>query len=383
MKPRIKPRIRWSPVILILLAALAFAAVGCNSAPPQAPANASATAVPAPVARPVVQTVPLTRPYPAEVEAIERVELRPQIGGALEAVQFQEGARVSRGQVLFRIDPRPFRALLAEAEAALAQADTEARTAIREAERASRLLERRAIPEEEAERRQAAAEAGTARVAAARAAVDRARLNLGYTEVKAPISGRIGRAEVTRGNLVGPETRLAVLVATDPVYVRFDVDENTIATRAGAPGRGWRVRFTLPGSTQSFPAEIAFVENEIGRGTGTLRVRARLANPAGTVIPGMYGTATLTFGEQPDALLVREEAIGADQGQRFVLALGKDNVVQYRPVTLGARVDGLRVVTSGLNAEDRIVVNGLYRLRPGATVAPQNVFMQTAGTQEG
>lgn len=378
-------------LLFLFVIALISLLTGCAPSPAESADPTPAAAVPAPVARPIVRTVALTQTYPAEVEAIERVELRPQVAGALEAVAFQEGTRVTRGQLLFRIDPRPYRATLAEAEAALAQAQADASEAGREAGRAARLLERRAIAQEEVERRRAVAEAGAARVAAAQATVDRARLDLGFTEVRSPISGRIGRAEVTRGNLVDPQTRLAVIVATDPVYVRFDVDENTLASRAGSPRERWTVRFTLPGSGEAFPARLAFVENEIGDGTGTLRVRARLANPAGAVIPGMYGTAELTFGEQPAALLVREEAIGVDQGQRFVLALGKDNTLEYRSVTLGPRVEGLRVITAGLSREDLVVVNGLYRLRPGASVAPQEVPMQTttakagtaAATQEG
>lgn len=369
-------------LFLLLAAAAVSVLTGCAPAPAESAAPAApAAAAPAPVARPVVRTVPLVAAYPAEVEAVERVELRPRVAGSLEAVEFREGARVARGQILFRIDPRPYRAALAGAEAALAQAEADAREAERQAGRADRLLDRRALAVEETERRRAAAEVAAARVAAARAAVERARLDLGFTEVRSPIAGRIGRAEVTRGNLVGPETRLAVVVATDPVYVRFDVDENTLAARAGFPRERWTVRFTPQGAGESVPAELAFADNEIGRGTGTLRVRARLANPAGAVIPGMYGSVALTFGEQAGAVLVREEAVGVDQGQRFVLAVGEGNVLEYRPVTLGPRVDGLRVVSSGLSPEDRIVVNGLFRLRPGAPVAPREVPMQISETE--
>jgi multidrug efflux system membrane fusion protein len=169
---------------------------------------------------------------------------------------------------------------------------------------------------------------------------------------------------------VSPEARLAVVVATDPVYVRFDVDENTLASQLGKGRGSWRVDFN------GMPAEVAFVENEIGGGTGTLRIRAKLNNPGGAVIPGMYGTATLTLGEEKNAVLVRDEAIGADQGQRFVLVVDEKNTLQYRAVTLGAREGDLRVVKSGISGADRIVVNGLFRLRPGMTVAPNVVAME-------
>ncbi|HEX6099839.1 MAG TPA: efflux RND transporter periplasmic adaptor subunit [Thermoanaerobaculia bacterium] len=361
-------------VALLIAAALSFSA--CSPDTVNAQEAAAAQASPATVAVPVVRTVAITQSYPAQVEAIERVELRPQVAGSLDAVSFNEGAIVSRGQILFRIDRRPYAAALAEAEAALTQAKADAEATVREGERAARLVEKKAISQEDADRRTASASVASARVAAARAAVERARLNLSFTEVRSPISGRIGRAEVTRGNLVSPETRLAVVVSIDPVYVRFDVDENTLASQLGN-GRGkWRVDFN------GMPAQVAFVENEIGSGTGTLRIRAKLENPNGAAIPGMYGTAKLTLGEEKNAVLVRDEAIGADQGQRFVLVVGEKNTLQYRAVTLGAREGGLRVVTSGLTATDRIVVNGLFRLRPGMSVAPLLTSMESAAAIE-
>ena len=358
-------------VALLITAALSFSA--CSPDIVNAQEAAAAKASPATVAAPVVRNVAVTQSYPAQVEAIERVELRPQVAGYLDAVSFTEGAIVSRGQVLFRIDPRPYAAALEEAEAALTQAKADAEATVREGERAARLVEKKAISQEDADRRAATASVASARVSAARAAVERARLILSFTEVRSPISGRIGRAEVTRGNLVSPEARLAVVVSTDPVYVRFDVDENTLASQLGN-GRGkWRVDFN------GMSAQVAFVENEIGRGTGTLRIRAKLSNPNGSVIPGMYGTAKLTLGEEKNAVLVRDEAIGADQGQRFVLVVDDKNTLQYRAVTLGAREGDLRVIKSGLTATDKIVINGLFRLRPGMPVAPSVVAMEKEG----
>jgi multidrug efflux system membrane fusion protein len=358
-------------VALLITVALSFSA--CSPDTVNAQEAAAAKASPATVAAPLIRNVAVTQSYPAQVEAIERVELRPQVAGYLDAVNFTEGAVVSRGQVLFRIDPRPYAAALAEAEAALTQAKADAEATVREGERAARLVEKKAISQEDADRRTASASVASARVAAARAAVERARLNLSFTEVRSPISGRIGRAEVTRGNLVSPESRLGVVVSTNPVYVRFDVDETTLASQLGKSSGNWRVDF------DGLPAEVAFVENEIGRGTGTLRVRAKLGNPNGTVIPGMYGTAKLVLGEEKNAILVREEAIGADQGQRFVLVVDAKNTLQYRPVTLGAREGDLRVVTSGLTAADKVVVNGLFRLRPGMPVMPNVVAMEKKG----
>lgn len=363
----------------LLLAALASASLsGCRD-DASAQDRTATTAPPAAVAHPLVEAVAVTNAYPAQVEAIERVELRPQVAGPIVSIHFEEGTRVRRGQLLVRIDPRPFATALAEAQAALAQARADAHHARRESERADRLVERNAISQEDAERRSAAALATAARVDAAAAAVGRARLELSHTEVRSPITGTIGRAEITRGNLVSPQSRLAVIIATGPVYVRFDVDENTVAAHLRDARKDWKVGFALPGSTTPQKATVAFVENEIASGTGTLRVRATLPNADGAVIPGMYGTATLTVGERPGALLVREEAIGADQGQRFVLVAGRDDVLEYRPVTLGARVGGLRVVEAGLSPGDRVVVNGLLRLRPGTPVEPQPVPMRKEG----
>jgi len=353
-----------APAIVALLAAATLSFSACSPDPVNAQEPPGGQTPPATVARPVVRNVALTQTYPAQLEAIERVELRPQVAGAVERVHFAEGAVVSRGQILFRIDSRPYAAALAEAEAALAQAEADEVATQRERERATRLVAKNAISHENADRRATAARIASSRVAAARAVVDRARLNLSFTEVRSPISGRIGRAEVTRGNLVSPETRLAVIVATDPLYVRFDVDEHTLASQLGK-GRGkWRVTF------DGRPAEVAFVENEIGHGTGTLRVRATLPNPDSALIPGMYGTARLTLGERENAILVREEAIGTDQGQRFVLVVGANDTLEYRAVTPGPRNGDLRVIESGLHANDRIVINGLFRLRPGMKVAP-------------
>lgn len=364
----------------LALTALLIAALVTLSACSRDTINAQETSAgnipPASVATPLVEDVAITQDYPAQLEAVSRVELRPQVAGYLDAVAFTEGALVSRGQLLFRIDPRPWAAALAEAEAALTQAEADAEATMREGERAARLVAKNAISHEDAERRTAAAKVASARIAAARAAVERARLNLSFTEIRSPISGRIGRAEVTRGNLVSPETRLAVIVATDPLYVRFDVDENTLASHLGSSRGKWRVDFN------GRPAEVAFVENEIGRGTGTLRIRAKVSNPDASLIPGMYGTAQLTLGNRKNAILIREEAIGSDQGQRFVLVVDAKNTLQYRAVTPGARHGELRVIDGGLSAGDRIVINGLFRLRPGMTVAPALSSMESKSATE-
>lgn len=364
-----------------LVRAVALVAAGLAATVPLARGARSAepaAALPAPrvrVAAPIAAAVEDVHEYPGHVEAVERVVLQPKVGGYLEAVVFEEGARVSRGQLLARIDPRPYQVALAEAEAHLHRARAEADAARSEAERAQRLLARQATSQEDAERRAANRAIAESQLAAAEAAVARARLDLGFTELRAPIAGRIGRALLTPGNLVDTDSELAVLVSLDPVYVRFDVEESRLAD--GSPA-AWEVRFAPGGAASEARGRIAFVDNEVGHGTGTVRVRATFANPRGALLPGMFGGVRLAMGAPAPALLVDERAIGTDQGQRYVLTVGPQNQLAYRPVRTGARHGALRVIAEGLAAEDRMVLDGLARVRPGMVVEPAEVAMDPA-----
>ncbi len=357
----------------LLAAAMATALAACSTGEAGAP---SATApMPVPVSAPDRRTVPVVLELPGHVEAVERVELRPRVSGAIEQIAFAEGAHVRKGQLLVQIDPAPYAAALAGAEAELRQAEAQARLAATEAARAERLSGREAISTEEVERRAAQSAVALARRDAARAAVRRARLDLDYTRVLAPIDGRIGRAELTTGNLVGPSDRLAVLVADQRVYVRFDVAESALSGHASNP---WHARFTLPESPDLvFEGTLAFLENEVSTGTGTVRARIALDGHA-ALVPGRYGQVQLVLGERKDALLVAETAIGADQGTRYVLVVDGEGTVLYRPVTAGARIGDQRVIERGLSPEDRVVVAGLMGVRPGMTVAPQDVSAKAA-----
>ena len=364
---RVGPRIAIAAATAATLAAAAFSAWDTDASPAQVVAAPSVA-----VAAPVQRAVPVVRQYPGRVEAIERVELRPRVGGYVRQVAFDEGARVRKGQLLFQIDPAPYAAAVAEAEARHRQALAEAELAASEAARASRLTVRNAISTEEVERRRTQAAVAQAQAEAAAATVARARLDLAHTRVVAPIDGRIGRAEITAGNLVGPADRLAVLVADSAVYVTFDVDEASLAKNEASQ---WSATFALadlPGST--FGGPVAFLENEFAPGTGTVRARMRIAgDPA--LIPGRFGKVTLQFGLSQDALLVDEKALGADQGSRYLLVVGEDSTLLYRPVRTGSRVGPYRVIEEGLAPTDRVVVNGLMRVRPGMPVSPQDVSM--------
>jgi len=371
------PRLRRRAISLLALA-LTAALAACSAGEASTPAAAGP--MPVPVASPERDTVPITLELPGHVEATERVELRPRVSGAIERVAFSEGARVRKGQLLVQIDPAPYAAVLAGAVAELREAEAQAHLASAEVARARRLAERQAISVEEAERREAQASVAAARRDAARAAVSRARIDLEHTRVRAPIDGRIGRAELTAGNLVGPNDRLAVLVADEEVYVRFDIAESAFS---GHDPAGWRARFSLPEVPgRSFEGPLAFLENEVSEGTGTVRARIRLEGDA-ALLPGRFGQVRLVLGERKDALLISETAIGADQGTRYVLVVDAKGKVLYRPITTGARIGDRRVIEKGLDARDRIVVAGLMGVRPGMTVAPQDAAAMTAAAKAG
>jgi membrane fusion protein, multidrug efflux system len=363
------------------LVALALSAVLLGSALVAGRNSSEAAAVPSGspevrVAKPVLRTVNASRRYPAMIEAVDRVALHAQVSGYLERVSFQEGALVRQGDILFQIDSRLYRARLADAEAALAIARAEADLARNESARALRLIARSAIPAEEAERRMAQAAVARAKVRAAEAALDNAQLNVEFSEIRAPFDGRIGRAHVTRGNLVTPEDELAVIVATDRLHVRFDMNESEFARLNPYAAGDWRVNFSVDKGGETIASgPVTIIDNEVRAGTGTVRIRARLEVARRPLIHGMFGNAEVVFGERHDALLIDEKAIGTSQGKRYVLVVNGQNTLEYRPVTLGAVHSGMRQVESGLSTQDRVVVGGLMQVRPGALVTPVEVPM--------
>lgn len=362
--------------IALLLAAVAVA--GCDVR------SETAQQVHAPpevdVARVKAEPVTVTETFTGRVEAPETVELRPRVSGYIDEVAFEEGEMVATGELLFRIDPRPYEARLKAARAELARARSELQLAGSEASRAERLLESRAISREEYDQRQAARLGARARVDAARAALETAELDLQYTRVTAPVTGRAGRALVTQGNLArADQTLLTTLVSVDPLHVYFDSNEDAVAGEL-LPGNGetTTVRIGLAGD-EGFPhrGELDFVDNRVNADTGTLQYRAVLPNPGGELRPGQFARVEMPVARLERALLVNRKAVLTDQDRRFVYVVDADDKVARRPVTTGRRVDALVVIRQGLDSGDRVIVNGTQKIfGAGMKVTPRQVAMR-------
>jgi RND family efflux transporter MFP subunit len=373
------------PLLLITAAAIAALILsGCarnEAAETRAAPPAPQVTVAAAISRKVRESADFTGRF----EAVQRVELRPRVSGYIASVDFKEGSEVTQGELLFVIDPRPYRAERDKAAAQLAQARSQLALAQSERDRAVKLLAQHALSREEYDTRTAASDQAQANVAAAQAALDAAALNLEFTRVTAPISGRISRALVTAGNFVtSGQTPLTTLVSLDPIYVTFDGDEQEylkyIKTAHQDAGDASEPRSPVQvglANESGFPHQgfMVFVDNALDPMTGTIRSRALLENHDRQFTPGLFARVRLLGNAQHDAVLVTDSAIGTDQTVRYVLVVGKDSRVEYRPVQLGPVVDGLRVVQSGLAPGEVIVVDGLQRVRPGAQVAPQLVAM--------
>ena len=324
--------------------------------------------------------------FTGRFEAIQRVEIRPRVSGYISSVNFTEGSEVKAGDVLFVIDQRPYAADLKHAQAQLAQSKSALALAKSEKARATNLLAQHAISQEEYDTRSSGDEQAQANVDLAESALDTAQLNMTYTKVTSPINGRISRANITLGNLVtNGQTLLTTVVSLDPIYVRFDGDEQAYLRsvkeardRAAAGSKDVAAPVLVGLADEAgFPHSgvLVFQDNEVDPQTGTIRTRAKLDNHDRAFTPGLFARVRLMGDKQYDALLINDSAVGTDQTVKYVLVVGADNKVEYRPVKLGPVIDGLRVVREGLKANDTIIVNGLQRVRPGSPVTPQTVAM--------
>jgi membrane fusion protein, multidrug efflux system len=381
--------LRRSSSVLVLLALAVIALQGCGESRSAAPGAPSPP--PVSVAAVIEKRVNDWDEFTGRLEAIDTVDVRPRVSGYIERVAFREGSEVEPGDLLFEIDARPFQTELNRVEAELARARSQFELAESQLRRAEQLLQQNFISQQAYDDRTSASREAAANVKAAEAAVASARLNLDYTKVRSPVAGRVGRAEVTIGNLVtglgGPNaTLLTTVVSLDPIYAYFDVDEHVYLkygdlARTGARPNSRTHRSAIYlglADEQGFPHHgyVDFVDNQLNPQTGTIRARAVFENKERTFTPGLFARLKLIGSGAYDAVLIDDRAVGTDQSKRFVLVVGADNKAMYRQVVLGPIVDNLRVIKQGLKPGDVIVVNGLQRVRPGESVTPQRVPME-------
>lgn len=375
-------------VALAVLAVTTLSAVilGGRSSRAQSGTAAEPPAMPVSVATVVQSDVAAWEEFSGRLEAVERVDIRSRVAGTLQAVHFREGALVKKGELLLTIDPAPYAAEVERAGAQVAAAQARLAQAKGEHDRSQRLWSEQAISRREFDERTNGKGEADANLRAAQAALQTAQLSLGYTQVRAPVAGRVGKLEVTVGNLVaaGPGAPvLTTLVSVSPIYASFDADEQVVAKALKDVSSGGArkleripVQMGTAASTDTpFEGRLQLVDNQVDAKSGTVRARAVFDNQDGQLMPGQFARIRMGQATQATALLVNERAVGTDQNKKFVLVVGADNKAVYREVTLGASVNGLRVVKNGLAPNERIVVNGLQRVRPGALVAPQQVEM--------
>jgi RND family efflux transporter MFP subunit len=328
--------------------------------------------------------------FTARTAAVDSVEVRAHVWGYLDRVNFKEGALVKKGDVLFGLDPRPYEALLNQAKAKVAQDEAQLTYDEAEYQRNLRLVDSGAVSRSDLDKTAAARGVDIANLAAVKALVASRQLDLGYTKITAPVSGRVSRYVVTVGNLIqsgdqGGGTLLTSIVSVDPMYAYFDVDEHTVL-RARKLIREGKARSARDGEVAVWlglanedgvphPGTINFVDNQVNPKTGTLRLRGVFPNKDEALAPGYFARVRVPIGFPHPALLVSDRALDTDQGQKVVYVVDQDNKVASRPVRLGALHDGLREITDGVKPGERVIVNGLQQVRPGITVEPQLVAM--------
>jgi membrane fusion protein, multidrug efflux system len=379
------------PSLLTLLSGLA---VGLAAGPAATPAHAQAPGGPPPkvtVAKPVVRQIVEQDQYTGRFDPIEYVEVRARVTGYLEKINFTDGQTVKKGDVLFVIDRRPYKAALEQAQAALASAKARQSFSQTDLERAQTLSRSGNISEQVTDQRRQASQTAQADVDSAQAALNNAQLNYDFSEVKAPINGRISRRLVTEGNIVSADqTMLTTIVSLDPIYFSFTVDEksflkyqNSLGIGMGQTQQGKGVPILIALSGEAKPTRkgtLDFVDNRVDNATGTILLRATVPNPDMFIKPGLFGIVSMPATKPFQGIMLPDEAVAANQDKRIVYIVGPENVIQQKDVVLGPKVDGYRVIQSGLKGDETVVVNGLSRVRPGAKVTPDTIELPPSKT---
>jgi multidrug efflux system membrane fusion protein len=377
-----------------LLTVLSGLAAGLAAGPLATPAHAQAPGGPPPkvtVAKPVVRQIVEQDQYTGRFEPIDFVEVRARVTGYLEKINFTDGQTVKKGDLLFVIDRRPYKAALEQAQAALASAKARQSFSQTDLERAQTLSRSGNISEQVTDQRRQASQTAQADVDSAQAALNNAQLNFDFSEVKAPINGRISRRLVTEGNIVSADqTMLTTIVSLDPIYFSFTVDEksflkyqNSLGIGMGQTQQGKGVPILIALSGEPKPTRkgtLDFVDNRVDNATGTILLRATVPNADLFIKPGLFGIVSMPATKPFQGVMIPDEAVAANQDKRIVYIVGPDNVIQQKDVVLGPKVDGYRVIQSGLKGDEIVVVNGLSRVRPGAKVAPDTIELPPSKT---
>ncbi|MCK5909055.1 MAG: efflux RND transporter periplasmic adaptor subunit, partial [Caulobacter sp.] len=371
---------RLQPVITSFAGLAAVAVLAACSA--QAKQDAAAAPPPAQVTVTDVAFKSLRQwdDFTGRLEPIDTVEIRPRVSGYIDGAQFTEGARVHKGQVLFQIDPRPYKAEADRAAAEVARAKAQLDLAVVNRERGRRLIEQNALAQSEFDRLASEERAAQANLSAAQAALQTARLNLEWTRVTSPIDGRVSKAIITRGNLVTQSSLLTTVVSDTPIYAEFNADEQTFLKYASAErGKGGPVYMGLM-TEDGYPhvGKLAFIDNALDAKSGTIAGRAIFANADGRFTPGLFARIRLVSAESQTVALAPDRAVATDLGKRFVVVVNKANKAEYRPVEIGPLAGNLRIIRSGLKPGDRVIVGGLQKVKPGDTVAPVPIKTEKA-----
>jgi multidrug efflux system membrane fusion protein len=376
------PQIRLAGIAPLVLLPLTLA--GCG--PSQPPQAAAAAAPPVTVAQPIKRTITDWDEFTGRFEAVEEVQVKARVGGFVTNVEFKDGDMVHAGDLLYLIDARPFEAVAAQADGQLADARAKAELAKRDLDRGLNLVQTSAVSEQVVDQRRQALQAAHAAETVAEGALRAAQLNVEFTHVLAPISGRVSRHLVSIGNLVsgsdnGASTLLTTIVSLDPIYIYFDVDEATYLKNHKLWAEGKRpssrdtpnpVQVALTGETKpSHEGKMDFVDNRLDVSTATLRSRAVIPNKDLSILPGQFGRVRLIGSSPYEALLIPDTAVATDQSRKIVFVVKDDNTVEAKTVVLGPIDEGLRVIHEGLKAEDKVIIDGIQRARVGAKVTPR------------